>query len=101
MPNGCNSIRPEAGHQDHLHVRLKCPPGSSLCQTQKPTVSELSKGGNGCDDTLAWWVSDAYLHPKPVKPPKNPQPPKPRKRGAREMLMADLPQQCLTVLKAN
>ena len=58
-------IRPEANHQDHLHVRLKCPPGSALCQTQKPTVSELSKGGSGCDETLAYWVSDAYLHPKP------------------------------------
>ncbi len=91
-------IRPERNHQDHLHVRLKCPKGSSLCQTQKPTVSELSKGGNGCDDTLMYWVSDAFLHPKP---PKNPPPPTPRKRGAREMLMADLPGQCMAVLKAN
>ena len=91
-------IRPERNHQDHLHVRLKCPKGSSLCQTQKPTVSELSKGGNGCDDTLTYWVSDAFLHPKP---PKNPPPPTPRKRGAREMLMADLPGQCMAVLKAN
>ena len=94
-------IRPEAGHDTHFHVRLKCPKGSRLCQTQKPTVSELSKGGNGCDETLAWWVSDAYLHPKPVKPPKNPQPAKPRKRGAREMLMSDLPAQCATVLTSN
>ena len=94
-------IRPERNHQDHLHVRLKCPPGSALCQTQKPTVSELSKGGSGCDETLAYWVSDAFLHPKPVKPSKNPEPPKPRKRGAREMLMADLPGQCMAVLKAN
>ena len=91
-------IRPERNHQDHLHVRLKCPPGSSLCQTQAPTVSELSKGGSGCDETLAYWVSDAFLHPKPVK---NPQPTTPRKRGAREMLMSDLPGQCMTVLKAN
>ena len=91
-------IRPEANHQDHLHVRLKCPRGSSLCQTQKPTVSELSKGGSGCDDTLAYWVSDAYLHPKPVKPPKNPPP---RKRTSRELLMSDLPAQCAAVLKAD
>ena len=91
-------IRPEANHQDHFHVRLKCPPGSDQCQTQTPTVSDLSKGGSGCDDTLAYWVSDAYLHPKPVK---NPVPPPPHKKGPREFTMADLPQQCLAVLSAN
>ena len=94
-------IRPEGGHDTHFHVRLKCPKGARLCQTQKPNVNELSKGGNGCDETLAWWVSEAYLNPKPVKPPKNPPPPKPRKRGAREMLMEDLPQQCRTVLASD
>lgn len=91
-------IRPEANHQDHFHVRLKCPPGSSLCQTQSPSVSELSKGGSGCDETLAWWVSDAYLHPKPVK---NPGPKPPHKKGPREFTMADLPAQCSAVLQAN
>ncbi|MEO8244649.1 MAG: penicillin-insensitive murein endopeptidase [bacterium] len=94
-------IRPEAAHQDHFHVRLKCPPGASYCQTQKPTVAELSKGGSGCDETLQWWVSDAYLHPKPVKPPKNAPPPPPRKRTSRQLLMSDLPAECMTVLKAK
>ncbi|MDO8883637.1 penicillin-insensitive murein endopeptidase, partial [Pseudotabrizicola sp.] len=66
-------IRPVAGHDTHFHVRLKCPKGARLCQTQTPTVSELSKGGNGCDETLMWWVTD-YLNPpknttkKPVDP---------------------------------
>lgn len=91
-------IRPEAGHQDHFHVRLKCPPGSPLCETQKPTVSDLSKGGSGCDETLAYWVSDAYLHPKPVK---NPGPKPPHKKGPREFTMADLPPQCSAVLSAD
>ncbi len=94
-------IRPEAGHEDHFHVRLKCPVGAALCQTQTPTVSDLSKGGSGCDDTLMYWVSDAYLHPKPVKPPKNPPPPRPHKRTSREYLMSDLPAQCMGVLNAN
>ncbi len=93
-------IRPEAGHDTHFHVRMKCPRGSRFCQTQKPTVNELSKGGNGCDETLDWWVSEAYLNPKPQKPVK-PDPNKPRKRGAREMLMSDLPQQCRAVLDAG
>ncbi len=94
-------IRPEAGHDTHFHVRLKCPRGSRHCQTQKPTVSDLSKGGSGCDETLAWWVSDAYLNPKPVKPPKDPQPPKPRKKKSTELLMSDLPPQCMGVLQSN
>jgi penicillin-insensitive murein endopeptidase len=90
-------IRPIAGHDTHFHVRLKCPKGATLCETQKPTVSELSKGGNGCDDTLMWWVSDAYLNPpKPTKPVK-PQPPV---RGPRQYTMADLPEQCAAVLSA-
>jgi penicillin-insensitive murein endopeptidase len=94
-------IRPEANHQDHFHVRLKCPAGASYCQTQKPTVAELSKNGSGCDDTLMYWVSDAYLHPKPVKPTKPATPPKPRKRTSREYLMSDLPAECRGVLNAN
>jgi penicillin-insensitive murein endopeptidase len=90
-------IRPEANHQDHLHVRLKCPKGAPYCKTQTPSVSELSKGGNGCDETLMYWVSNAYLHPKPSATPA----PKPTKRGARQMLMSDLPVQCASVLSAK
>lgn len=90
-------IRPVAGHETHFHVRLKCPKGSALCETQKPTVSELSNGGNGCDDTLMWWVSDAYLNPpKPLKPVK----PAPPVKGPRQFTMADLPDQCSAVLSA-
>ncbi len=96
--NWLQHIRPEANHEDHFHLRLKCPPGSPLCETQMPTVSDLSKGGSGCDDTLNYWVSNAYLHPKPVK---NPGPKPPRKKGPREFTMVDLPQQCLAVLSAN
>jgi penicillin-insensitive murein DD-endopeptidase len=91
-------IRPEAGHDTHFHVRLKCPKGAVLCQTQTPTVKELSKGGSGCDETLQWWVTD-YLHPpKPAKVPKDPVP---RKKGSREFTMADLPKQCADVLSSQ
>ena len=94
-------IRPEAAHQDHFHVRLKCPKGASLCQTQKPTVSDLSNGGSGCDDTLAWWVSDAYLHPEKLPKPKKPAKPAPKKKGARQLTMADMPKQCAAVLASD
>ncbi len=49
-------------------------------QTQTPTVAELSKGGDGCDDTLTWWVT-TYLDP-PKNPPKKTKPKGPRKKGA-------------------
>ena len=91
-------IRPVAGHETHFHVRLKCPKGARLCETQKPTVAELSKGGDGCDETLRWWVTDYLNPPKPSKKPKDPPP---RKRHPREYTMADLPNQCKDVLASR
>ncbi len=91
-------IRPIFGHNYHFHVRLKCPRGDRYCVTQKPTVAELSKGGNGCDDTLNWWVTDYLNPPKKVEKPAKPAPPK---RGARSYTMADLPQQCERVLSSR
>jgi penicillin-insensitive murein DD-endopeptidase len=93
-------IRPVAGHDTHFHVRLKCPKGARLCETQTPTVDELSKGGDGCDETLMWWVTD-YLDPPKTdgKKPKEDDPPK--KKGPREFTMADLPKQCKAVLASN
>lgn len=91
-------IRPVAGHDTHFHVRLKCPDGARLCQTQKPSVAELSKGGDGCDETLMWWVTDYLDPPKPTKKPKEPAP---RERHPREFTMADLPRQCAAVLSSD
>jgi penicillin-insensitive murein endopeptidase len=91
-------IRPVAGHDTHFHVRLKCPPGAGLCETQTPSVAELSKGGDGCDETLMWWVTDYLDPPKPTKKPKDPAP---RERHPREYTMADLPRQCASVLSSD
>jgi penicillin-insensitive murein DD-endopeptidase len=91
-------IRPVAGHDTHFHVRLKCPDGARLCETQTPTVAELSKGGNGCDDTLMWWVTDYLNPPKATKKPKDPAP---RPRHPREFTMSDLPAQCADVLASR
>ena len=89
-------IRPIQGHDTHFHVRLKCPRGARHCETQTPTVSELSNGGDGCDETLMWWVSDEYLNPKPDPNAE----PAPRQRGARDYTLADLPRQCRNVLSS-
>jgi len=90
-------IRPAAGHNFHFHVRLRCPAGSPGCQTQTPTVAELSNGGNGCDDTLTWWVTD-FLRPPPRT--ERTEPARPRARHPREFTLADLPGQCAQVVRA-
>ncbi|GHC57052.1 penicillin-insensitive murein endopeptidase [Neogemmobacter tilapiae] len=92
-------IRPVAGHDTHFHVRLKCPKGATLCETQTPTVDELSNGGNGCDDTLMWWVTDYLNPPEGGKVEKDPD--EPVKKGPREYTMADLPAQCAAVLASD
>jgi penicillin-insensitive murein endopeptidase len=92
-------IRPLYGHNTHFHVRLKCPAATKGCVTQTPTVSALSKGKDGCDETLNWWVTD-YLKPPKVDPNK-PKPKVVQKRGARDYTMADLPKQCQSVLLSN
>ncbi|MEZ5752547.1 MAG: penicillin-insensitive murein endopeptidase [Paracoccaceae bacterium] len=89
-------IRPIQGHNYHFHVRLRCPEGSRACETQTPTVAELSNGGNGCDDTLTWWVTD-YLNPPPST--GRPAEPQPRRRHPREFTLADLPRQCAQVVQ--
>ena len=88
-------IRPLHGHETHFHVRLKCPAGASQCETQTPGVAALSNNGDGCDDTLMYWVSDAYLNPPP---PDLNAPKVPRVKTPREFTMADLPTQCAAVL---
>nr|WP_035842955.1 penicillin-insensitive murein endopeptidase [Allgaiera indica] len=91
-------IRPWYGHNTHFHVRLKCPPGDAFCQTQRPTVAQLSKGGDGCDDSLNWWVTDMLNPPKIAKPRKKAGPPR---RGPRQYLLSDLPRQCAAVLSSR
>lgn len=93
-------IRPVAGHDTHFHVRLKCPRGARLCETQTPSVADLSKGGDGCDETLMWWVTD-YLNPPKSDGKKPRDEDAPRKKGPREFTMADLPRQCNGVLSSE
>ncbi|PWE30051.1 penicillin-insensitive murein endopeptidase [Maritimibacter sp. 55A14] len=91
-------VRPIYGHHYHFHVRLKCPAGSAACQVQRPTVADLSKGGDGCDETLTWWVTD-YLKPPP--PGSKPAKPAPKRRHPRDYTLADLPAQCTAVLASD
>jgi penicillin-insensitive murein endopeptidase len=82
-----SKVRPMYGHDYHFHVRIKCPPGSTNCEAQTPPGE--SEGCSAGD--LAYWFSDAVLHPKPPTTPPKPRPP---------MTLADLPADCRQVLIA-
>ncbi|MCM2278846.1 MAG: penicillin-insensitive murein endopeptidase [Oligoflexia bacterium] len=58
-------LRPWWGHDAHFHVRLKCPAGSSLCNTGK---QDPLPPGSGCDSSLAWWFTEE-AKVAPEKPP--------------------------------
>jgi len=78
-------IRPWLGHDDHFHVRLKCPPGSAGCVTQAAIAP-----GDGCDETLDWWFTDAVQRHKAVHIPQ-----------ALPRRQPKLPEACTTVLNAR
>ena len=77
-------VRPWWGHDDHIHVRLRCPAGQPDCRAQEPPPP-----GDGCGGELAWWLSD-----EPWQKPAVPPPPKP------PLTLTDLPARCADVLHA-
>ena len=83
-----SKVRPWWGHHYHFHVRLTCPKGAAGCKNQSPPPA-----GDGCADAQEW--VNNILNP----PPPNPNAPKPKPR--RELTMADLPGQCVSVLKSQ
>lgn len=65
-------LRPWWRHDAHMHVRLKCPPGSPNCEQQAAITA-----GTGCGSALAWWFSAEAHSPgrkssKPRPRPKSP-----------------------------
>ena len=78
-------VRPWWGHDSHFHVRLRCPDELG-CVAQRPPPP-----GDGCDATLEWWFTDEALDPPPLDPADRPP----------ELVLADLPAACRTVLAAE
>lgn len=66
-------LRPWRGHDEHFHVRLRCPANSPACVDGPPLPP-----GDGCDDgSLGWWL-DEVLRPRPSPPTQPPvKPPMP------------------------
>lgn len=71
-------LRPWWRHDDHFHVRLKCPERSADCRPQAPVPS-----GDGCEE-LAWWFShEARAAAEQRRRIPAPQAAKPRRLPAR------------------
>ena len=82
-----SKVRPMYGHDYHFHIRIKCPAGATDCESQA-----APNEGEGCAASdLAYWFSDAVLHPKPPPVPPKPKPP---------MTLAQMPDACRQVLTA-
>jgi penicillin-insensitive murein endopeptidase len=63
-------LRPWWGHDDHFHVRLRCPAGQTACRDQ-----DSLPAGDGCGVELDWWFSEeARTPPPPVDVTKVPLP---------------------------
>lgn len=76
-------VVPWYGHDDHFHVRLRCPPGNPQCQPQADYAHD-----DGCGAALDWWLKQPpVVFPDDEVPPKKPYRPK-------------LPAACAAVLTA-
>jgi penicillin-insensitive murein DD-endopeptidase len=75
-------VRPWWGHDDHVHIRLDCPPGQAQCESQAPVPP-----GDGCGKELDWWFTEEGRHPKPSPP-------------APPLLVSQLPPECGAVAVA-
>ena len=97
-PSWLRKVRPVFGHFYHFHIRMGCPKGSTSCQSQNPVGTD-----DGCGAELESWLK--RVAPKPPAPPTEAKKPpaKPAKPPAPkpEMTLADLPDECSTVLKAG
>jgi penicillin-insensitive murein endopeptidase len=83
-----SKIRPWYGHDEHMHVRLVCPPGARGCRAQKPPPSD-----DGCGASLAYWLT-----PLPYRRTSGPED---SDAPAREIRLSDLPAACTDILAAG
>lgn len=83
-----SKIRPWYKHDEHFHVRLRCPPGVDGCRPQNPPPSD-----DGCGEALDYWLTPARYKkaPEPKKPPPPP----------RQIMMSDLPAACTDILASG
>lgn len=62
------TLRPWFGHDDHMHVRLHCPPDSVDCVEQAPPPP-----GDGCGARLASWLENGPVPARAPGPRRSPR----------------------------
>ncbi len=88
--NLLGKVRPIYGHDEHFHIRIACPPGSTTCEKQ----AAVPKGDDCNSKGFAWWFTKEPWAPPP-KPDPNKKPVKPR-----QVMLSDLPKACAAVIAA-
>ena len=81
-----HKVRPIWGHDDHFHVRIRCPDGIVGCQPQPPPGAE-----DGCGKEVADWIALVTRPDDPTAPSKPPPPP---------LTLDKMPADCRDVLAA-
>jgi len=84
-----SKMRPWYGHDDHMHVRLRCPPGASSCRAQKPPPDD-----DGCGASLTYWLNP--LRYRRASAPEDSDTP-----ASRDIMLSDLPAACTDILNAT
>jgi penicillin-insensitive murein endopeptidase len=80
-----SKVRPWYYHNYHFHIRIGCPADSPTCKGQPPAGED-----DGCGAELKTWLTAKLLKPDPTgEPPK---------RERTHIKLADLPQECRSVL---
>ncbi|MDX1949745.1 MAG: penicillin-insensitive murein endopeptidase [Rickettsiales bacterium] len=79
-------IRPWWGHNEHFHIRLKCPKNSEECISKGQEIKN-----DGCGSELAWWFSDEAKQPKSKKEAEA--------KLTEEQILERLPNRCKEILK--
>ena len=85
-PSWLYKIRPWWGHDEHFHVRLRCPADNPLCRPQEPLPMD-----DGCDVGLERWVREIQM--AAISSPSQKQKPTPEP--------SILPEICKAVLNGN
>ena len=88
-----HKIRAYWGHNDHFHVRIACPGGSTACEHQPPLPAD-----DGCGKELTNWLALVKPKPKPLTPPEVVAKPAPPKPG---LTLDQLPAECRSVLASG
>ena len=88
-----HKIRAYWGHNDHFHVRIACPSGSTNCEHQPPLPVD-----DGCGKELTHWLALVKPKPEPPTPPVAAAKPAPRKPS---LTLDQLPAECRSVLASG